>query len=308
MNDLVEAYVAHMRLAGLRPRTVAARASYLRRVQAWAGRPLAELTPDDLAAWQNTRSRLAPNTRHSEPSHLRAFYRWAQHSGHRPDDPTWALVRTRKPRQVPRPIPEGDLHVALDTAPPDVRLVLVLAAYCGLRAAEIAGLNRADLLEGSDPPVLVVADGKGGHQRVIPLPGPVLAELRRYGLPGRGPVLRRQDGQPGPVAPWRVSQLANTHLHGLGVGHTLHSLRHRAATRWYQAEQDIRAVGEMLGHRSPQSTAGYAAYAAGSASRIAGKVAEELGSPVPAPRDAAHRYRPGSGHATTTGGRDGRGA
>lgn len=44
-----------------------------------------------------------------------------------------------------------------------------------------------------------------------------------------------------------------------GIGsYTPHTLRHSAATRWYQATKDIRAVQELLGHESPTTTARYA--------------------------------------------------
>ncbi len=45
------------------------------------------------------------------------------------------------------------------------------------------------------------------------------------------------------------------------IAATLHQLRHRFATAAYQAAGgDLRLVQELLGHRSPVTTAGYAAY------------------------------------------------
>jgi site-specific recombinase XerC len=57
-----------------------------------------------------------------------------------------------------------------------------------------------------------------------------------------------------------VSQLANQHLHACGSAATLHQLRHWFGTETYRARRDLRVVQELLGHASPMSTAGYAAY------------------------------------------------
>ena len=89
----------------------------------------------------------------------------------------------------------------------------------------------------------------------------VLAELHAYGLPKTGWVFRRRDGAPGPNRPWTVSHLSNEYLHEQGISATLHQLRHRFGTVAYQARRDLRMVQELLGHSSPATTAGYAAYA-----------------------------------------------
>jgi integrase/recombinase XerD len=60
-------------------------------------------------------------------------------------DPTADILRPRMPRAVPRPISDADLIDALDQASPDVRAMLACAAYQGLRAKEIAGLQRDDI-------------------------------------------------------------------------------------------------------------------------------------------------------------------
>lgn len=40
---------------------------------------------------------------------------------------------------------------------------------------------------------------------------------------------------------------------------TMHSLRHSAATRWYQVDRDVFTVQELLGHASPATTRRYVA-------------------------------------------------
>jgi hypothetical protein len=88
----------------------------------------------------------------------------------------------------------------------------------------------------------------------------VLAELRRTRLPKRGYLFLRRDGERGPNTPSMLSELANDHLHACGIPATLHQLRHRFGSRAYQGSHDLRLVQELLGHASPEMTAGYAAY------------------------------------------------
>ena len=88
----------------------------------------------------------------------------------------------------------------------------------------------------------------------------VLAELRTAGLPHNGWVFRRRDGGHGPNAPWTVSHLANQHLADCGADATLHQLRHRFGSSLYKETRDLRLVQDLLGHRSPETTAGYAAW------------------------------------------------
>jgi integrase/recombinase XerC len=144
----------------------------------------------------------------------------------------------------------------------------------------VAGLRRENILDGARPPVLIVAVGatKGRTERVVPLSAFACGELAAARLPAAGYAFTRRDGQRGPNAPWLVSRLAGEHFRDLGIAATLHMCRHRFGTQLYQATHDLRLVQELMGHASPRTTAGYAAY-----SRVAAAAAvDELPIPVPA--------------------------
>lgn len=202
--------------------------------------------------------KMTAEARACELSHIRSFYQWALLEELIDVNPTRRLVRPRLQRRVPRPISERDLAKVLELAPDRVRPWLYLAAYEGLRACEIANLRREDILDTAVPPMLIVTDGKGGKQRLLPLSPVVVAALSP--MPARGWMFLREDGQPGPNAPWRVSQAANTVLHRLGIRATLHQLRHRFATKVYANSRDIRVTQELMGHANVSTTAGYAAH------------------------------------------------
>ena len=72
---------------------------------------------------------------------------------------------------------------------------LVLAGWQGLRSVEIARLRRERVLETLRPPALLIARGatKGTRERVLPLSGCVLADLRAHGLPSAGYLFLRRD-------------------------------------------------------------------------------------------------------------------
>ena len=255
--EALQAHLQWLRLRGLRPATVKSRRGAVLRLQRALPCALLDVTEDDLQKWQEG-LRLGVYALSTETAHVAQFYRWAVRTHHRIDDPTGILIRPRIPASVPRPISEADLRMALACAPDRIRPWLVLAGWCGLRAREIALLERPDIRDQDDPPTLFVRDGKGGKQRVVPLPRTVIAELMAWGMPARGALFRRADDTPGPLSPGRLSKVAAEYLHSIGLQATLHSLRHRYATVSYQATHDLLLVRDYLGHESTNTTAGYA--------------------------------------------------
>lgn len=254
-----QAYQQYMRLRGSSEGSVANRRRLLTRTEAVVG-DLLTASPEDFATWYADLShRVAPSTRHSELSGLRGFYRWATIHGLVEADPTARLPLPRLPQRLPRPIHEDDLALAIGTADDRVRAMLLLAAYCGLRACEIARLRPEDVSPSPTGAVVVVRHGKGDKMRVVPAHPLVTAALSRLPVVG-GWYFPRRDGRPGSRPAHLVSRDANDHLHTLGISDTLHSLRHRYGSQLYQASRDLRMVQSVLGHVSPVTTAGYAAW------------------------------------------------
>jgi hypothetical protein len=77
-------------------------------------------------------------TLRTDTSHLRQFYR-LQREGYRDDDPSVRLIMPRTVRGLPRPIKDSDLMFAITSATDrQVKAILALPAFAGLRAGEIA--------------------------------------------------------------------------------------------------------------------------------------------------------------------------
>jgi integrase len=137
----------------------------------------------------------------SAVSSLRVFYAWAADEDLIEGNPARRVPVPGKSRTVPRPVSEQDLATAVAAAPPRIRVWLILGAWAGLRANEIALLRRENVLDTAEQPALVVAipTTKGQRrERVIPLSPFVVAELHRAGLPKAGYLFTRRDGEAGP--------------------------------------------------------------------------------------------------------------
>lgn len=172
---------------------------------------------------------------------LQSFYRWGIAAGHTDTDPTEQLERVAPSQPRPRPVPDAVYLEALWRADDTERLWIDLAAEHGLRRAEIAVMHSRDLV----PTLLgydLLVHGKGGKPRTVPLTSPmasallVLAEHGGYLWPGgeRGHVSARWLGK-------RINRL-------LSGDWTIHKLRHRAATRfWQHSGGDPYVVADLMG-------------------------------------------------------------
>lgn len=260
-ENAVTRHLDHIALEGKSPSTIYGRAGALHRAEATlpAGVFLADAATGQLLPWRLTLSAAAGNYVLAQVSHLRCFFAWLIEEGYRGDNPARRLPVPRKPLAVPHPIGAADLFAAIDHAPDRIRLWLILAAFCGFRACEIAGLLRRSIREHDrDPHIFIdAASAKGGYEAIVPLRGYALAQVRAARLPVTGWAFPRMDGQPGPLTAHRVSCLCNEYLHGLGIADTLHSLRHYFGTETQRATGNVRVTMRALRHRRLDTTAIY---------------------------------------------------
>lgn len=260
-DSVIGSHLQWLALKGRQPETVKGRAGTLRRLAAHIGVPLLDATESDLLAWRVSMSGLADATVISAVGHARGFYRWAYDTGLRPDRPARMIPVPPMPDYEPRPVGEDDLMAAVDGAPPRIRAWLVLAAWGGLRACEIAPLRRGCVRENDQPPHVVIRkDATKGKRkgRVVYLSPLAAAELASL-LPAGGMwCFPRLDGGTGHVTAHLVSNLANEYLHDAGIADTFHSFRHRYATELLDQTGDPVLVQDQLGHADIAMVALYA--------------------------------------------------
>jgi integrase len=235
-------------LRGLTPATIRARAWVLNRLRACIDRPLRDAEVGHLMLWEQTVvAGLAAQSRRCYIGHVISFYKWAVARGIVADSPAAMLTRPKIGKPLPRPIGEDDLRRALDAASPKLAAMMTLMADCGLRCMEVAALTWADVTVADGQTWIVVRNGKGRKDRIVPAGETVLRALRRHGTKARGPVFLGREGRA--MQSHSVSQIINDHLRRLGVPATAHKLRARYATR-AAAVLDTSTVAEFCGWES----------------------------------------------------------
>lgn len=257
----LSAFTAYLKLRNMTPKTIEHRLGQLDRLDRWLGdTALMDATPEQLEAWQRS-LRVCASSVQTYTSHVCAFYRWAHGANLIAVDPSARLVQPKIKRRMPRPIPDDHLDLALMAAPigSDMHAWLLLAGYCGLRAGEIAVMERSDFRPDGDGGAFLTVHGKGGKQRIVRVP-PIVLERLSNQMSQPGVMFRRPEG--GPVTPNYVSVTSSEFLANLKLPYTLHTLRHRFATALLEAGVDIRYIQEALGHQSLSTTMVYLGYSA----------------------------------------------
>lgn len=142
--------------------------------------------------------------------------------------------------------------------------ILLLLARLGLRAGEVVHLRLDDLnwTEG-----LLTVCGKGGYWRHLPLPidvGDAIARYLRWGRPPcmtRRVFVRGRAPRTGFANSAAIDGIVSRALARAGLSppkRGAHLLRHSLATGMLRSGASLAEIGQLLGHRLPQSTEIYA--------------------------------------------------
>ncbi len=198
---------------------------------------------------------------------LRSFFRFLNREGQMEGNPARTLPSPTQPKKLPPILTVDEAFRLLDSpgASPKSRLrdraILELLYSSGLRVGELAGLNLEDL---DLPGGTVRVRGKGRKERLVPVGSKAALALSRYLAEER----KAGRGSTEPIfVNLRGGRLTSRSVHRLLTGLarrqgwtkriTPHSLRHSFATHLLGAGADLRAIQEMLGHRSLSTTQRY---------------------------------------------------
>jgi integrase/recombinase XerD len=168
----------------------------------------------------------------------------------------------RAPRTLPRVLAPGEVDALLAALSTHRDRAMVLAMLLGgLRRCEVLGLRMQDVHAGERR--LFVAEGKGGHQRIIPVSGRFFAALADYfgserpddSSTERVFVVLRGPTRGRALTAAGVDQVLVGARARAGLEHaTCHQLRHTCLTRLREAGMALEAVQAQAGHRSIEST------------------------------------------------------
>lgn len=200
-------------------------------------------------------------------SGVHAFYRFLELEGEVPTDPTELLDSPQRGEHLPDVLSVEEIDrliAAIDLDKPEGRrdrAILETLYSCGLRVSELCGLRMSDLFldEG-----FIRVNGKGKKQRLVPISQRAIDELDGW-FADRDTV-RPKPGQEDFVF---LSLRRGSRLSRITIFHIIrmlciaadirttvspHTFRHSFATHLLEGGANLRAIQEMLGHESINTT------------------------------------------------------
>lgn len=240
-----------MRAQSWSEKTIRERISLVRRVAAGAGRDPADLTHDDVLAFLAGTS-FGPASRRAYFMWLRSWFVWLVRDGYRADDPTMLIDKPRAPRRDRAPLTAAHVrHLLSMRLRPRTRTMILLAAYQGLRASEVAAVAGTDIdAIGQTFTVL----GKGGVLATLPLHPVIQLEAEHY---PQGLWFPSPHDSSRPIYGESVTDVVGEAMKRAGIPGTCHSLRHWYATEMLRQGADLRRIQQLMRHATLATTERY---------------------------------------------------
>jgi integrase/recombinase XerC len=206
---------------------------------------------------------------------VRAFYKFLAKDHMLAENPAATVSTPKLDKTLPRIMTEEEMNSFLDrlaeaaqTGDPRMRrdrAILELLYASGLRVSELVGLDLRSVNFGD---AMLLVRGKGRKERIVPFGSKAKQALSDY-LPIRERILMeaKKSGQAALFLNARgerltarsVDRLVKKYVrtYGPNVKVSPHSLRHAFASHLLTEGADLRAIQEMLGHRSLATTQKY---------------------------------------------------
>jgi integrase/recombinase XerC len=215
---------------------------------------------------------------------IRSWFRWLARSGRLQQNAASLVATPKLPRHLPRVPSIEQMNRVVDSVSEDAAswpardaAILELLYGCGIRNAELTGLNLEDIHWANEA---ILIRGKGQKQRYVPLGDAAAQALRAY-LAERAARLAatgdtkgyatpalflnmqlRGLAKPGGDARLTTRSIARivkriAVLRGLSADVHPHTLRHAFGTHLLEEGADLRAIQELLGHERLSTTQRY---------------------------------------------------
>ncbi|MGD9084448.1 MAG: tyrosine recombinase XerC, partial [Desulfobacterales bacterium] len=203
-------------------------------------------------------------------SAIRSFFKYLEKRGHISENPAQHVMTPKQDKTIPVYLSVDDMFRLLDSIQADTvldlrnRAIFETLYSSGVRVSELTQMNLADVdFKGA----LIRVLGKGNQQRMIPLGQKALTAIKAYRnllqeksgseAAADGPLfLNRFNKRLTPRSVARILKQLVTAV-GLLTPVSPHALRHTFATHMLDAGADLRAVQELLGHKSLSTTQKY---------------------------------------------------
>jgi integrase/recombinase XerC len=214
---------------------------------------------------------------------IRSWFKWLARAGYVERNVASLVATPKLPKHLPRVPSIEQMNRVVESVKDDASswpardtAILELLYGCGVRNAELTGLNLPDIHWANEA---ILIRGKGQKQRYVPL-GDTAAEALRAYMAERSALLAASAGK-GPETP---ALFVNLQLRGLkkpggearlttrSVGRIVkriailrglsadvhpHTMRHAFGTHLLEEGADLRAIQELLGHERLSTTQRY---------------------------------------------------
>jgi len=215
---------------------------------------------------------------------IRSWFKWLARTGLLEQNAASLVATPKLPKHLPRVPSIEQMNRVVDSVGEDAAswpardaAILELLYGCGIRNAELTGLNLEDIHWANEA---ILIRGKGQKQRYVPL-GDAAAEALRAYLAERAARLAaasegkrlatpalflnlqlRGLGKPGGEARLTTRSIGRivkriAILRGLSADVHPHTLRHAFGTHLLEEGADLRAIQELLGHERLSTTQRY---------------------------------------------------
>jgi integrase/recombinase XerC len=216
---------------------------------------------------------------------IRSWFKWLAKAGFVEQSPAALVATPRLPQHLPRVPTIEEMNRAVDGVSEDFaawpdrdRLIFELLYGCGIRNAELVGIDLKDIHWANEA---ILVRGKGRKERYVPLGDAAARALRAY-LPQREGRLQSAGKQ-------AEALLLNVKMRGAGrlttrsVGRIVkalaianglpgevhpHTLRHAFGTHMLEEGADLRAIQELLGHERLSTTQRYTQLTVGQVAEV----------------------------------------
>jgi len=258
MSQLRKQMIEDMQLHGYAAKTQEAYAGAVRSLARYYHRSPAEITEEEVRAyflWLVKERGVARSTLTTHLSGIKFLFEITLKR-------EWFIFNlVRPPRRKKLPVilsPEETRQLLSLVRLPKSRMALTVIYACGLRLNEGLHLRVQDI--DSSRMLIWIRNGKGGKDRYVPLPQRLLVLLRDYWnihKPSSYFFFRKDKNTA--ISDTSLQHTFKVALRQSGItkAASIHTLRHSYATHLLEQGVDLRVIQELLGHKSPQTTAIY---------------------------------------------------
>ena len=214
---------------------------------------------------------LGVSTQYSKLCSVKMFFKWAARQHHVMHNPASELEMPKMPMRLPQDVltPAEAEQVLSQADVDDIlgirdRAMLEVLYSTGMRRTELARLRLHDISH--ERGTVMIREGKGKRDRVVPIGERALTWLRKYIDDVRPKIVVEPDPQvlflsaTGEVFhPDYLSRMIRQYVEAAQIGKrgSCHLFRHTMATAMLENGADIRFIQVMLGHAKLETTTVY---------------------------------------------------